>query len=121
MSVHVNTSYSAAFQKFVGFADRIAKLCGDVHPMQLSNVYYALSQSAISVNVNGAFQSLGISSDEHMAVTFSLSRNDKTGAITIRNSEPNGMPVKFSWTTTIDVDGNSVSTPMQIHQGARVG
>jgi len=98
-------------------ADRIAKLCGDVHPKQLSNVYYALSQSAISVNVNGAFRAFGISSDEHMAVTFSLSRNDDTGAVTISYSEPKGMPVKFNWTTTIDVDGNSVTTPMRIDHG----
>jgi len=30
---------------------------------------------------------------------------------------PKGMPVKFSWTATIDVDGNVVSTPMRIDAG----
>ena len=98
-------------------ADKIADLCGNVHPKQLSNVYFALSQSAIGVNVNGGFASAGISSDEHMPVTFTLSRNDETGAVTIKYSEPAGFPVKFNWTTTIDVDGNTTSTPMRIDRG----
>ena len=98
-------------------ADKIADLCGNVHPKQLSNVYFALSQSAIGVNVNGGFTSVGVSSDEHMPVTFSLARNDETGAVTIRYSEPKGFPVKFNWTTTIDVDGNAVTTPMRIDHG----
>ena len=95
-------------------ADKIAELCGNVHPKQLSNVYFALSQSAIGVNVNGGFSSVGISSDEHMPVTFTLSRDNDTGAITVKYSEPKGFPVKFNWTTTIDVDGNTISTPMRI-------
>ena len=98
-------------------ADKIADLCGNVHPRQLSNVYFALSQSAIGVNVNGGFASAGISSDEHMPVTFTLSRNNETGAVTIRYSEPKGFPVKFDWTTTIDVDGNAVTTPIRIDRG----
>ena len=98
-------------------ADKIADLCGKVHPKQLSNVYFALSQSAIGVNVNGGFASAGISSDEHMPVTFTLSRNDETGAVTIKYSEPKGFPVKFNWTTTIDVDGNTVTTPMHVDHG----
>jgi hypothetical protein len=98
-------------------ADKIADLCGNVHPKQLSNVYFALSQSAIGVNVNGGFASAGISSDEHMPVTFTLSRNDETGAVTIKYSEPKGMPVKFNWTTTIDVDGKTTTTQMRIDHG----
>ena len=98
-------------------ADKIAELCGNVHPKQLSNVYYALSQSALSVNLNGGFLSHGISSNEHMAVTFTLSRNDETGAVTIKYSEPKGFPVKFNWTTTIDVEGKSTTTPMRIDHG----
>ena len=56
----------------------------------------------------------GIKSDEHIPVTFTLSRDNETGAVTIRYSEPKGLPVKFSWATTIDVDGNAVTTPMQV-------
>jgi hypothetical protein len=98
-------------------ADKIAELCGNVHPKQLANVYYAMTQSGISSNVNGGFRNEGISSDEHMALTFTLSRNEDTGAITIKYSEPEGMPLKFNWTTTIDVEGNAVSTPMLIDNG----
>ena len=98
-------------------ADKVAELCGNIHPKQLSNVYYALSQSALSVNLNGGFLAHGISSNEHMAVTFSLSRDDETGAVTIKYSEPKGFPVKFNWTTTIDVEGKSTTTPMRIDHG----
>ena len=98
-------------------ADKVAELCGNIHPKQLSNVYYALSQSALSVNLNGGFLAHGISSNEHMAVTFTLSRNDETGDVTIKYSEPKGFPVKFNWTTTIDVEGKSTTTPMRIDHG----
>ena len=98
-------------------ADKVAELCGNVHPKQLSNVYYALSQSGICSNVNCGFLAHGISSNEHMAVTFSLSRNDETGAVTIKYSEPEGFPVKFNWTVTVNVDGSSTSTPMRIDHG----
>ena len=101
-------------------ADKVAELCGNIHPKQLSNVYYALSQSALSVNLNGGFLAHGISSNEHMAVTFTLSRNDETGAVTIRYSEPKGFPVKFNWTTTIDVEGKSTTTPMRIWEPRKV-
>ena len=82
----------------------------------LSNVYYALSQSSIGGNTKGGLEKFGIKSDEHIPVTFTLSRDNETGAVTIRYSEPKGLPVKFSWTTTIDVDGNSVTTPMRVQQ-----
>ena len=98
-------------------ADKLKELCGEVHPKQLSNVYFALSQSAIGGNLLGGLKEHGIKSNEHMAVTFTISRNDETGAITIKYSEPKGMPVKFNWTMTIDVDGNSVTTPMRIDHG----
>ncbi|MBQ3808150.1 MAG: hypothetical protein II840_09380 [Kiritimatiellae bacterium] len=98
-------------------ADKLAELCGRAHPKQLANVYYALSQSSIGGNTRGGLAQYGIVSDEHIAVTFTISRNDDTGAVTIRYSEPKGLPVKFSWTTTIDVDGNSVTTPMRVDHG----
>ena len=99
-------------------ADKLDELCrGKVHPKQLSNVYFALSQSGVGGNMKGGLQKYGLNSDEHAAVTFTLSRNDETGAVTIKYSEPEGLPVKFNWTTTIDVDGNSTTTPMRVDHG----
>ena len=98
-------------------ADKLAELCGRAHPKQLANVYYALSQSSIGGNTRGGLAQYGIVSDEHIAVTFTISRNDDTGAVTIKYSEPKDLPVKFNWTTTIDVDGNSVTTPMRVDHG----
>ena len=98
-------------------ADKLEELCGRVHPKQLSNVYYALSQSSIGGNTKSGLEKYGIKSDEHIPVTFTLSRDNETGAVTIRYSEPKGLSVKFNWTTTIDVNGNSVTTPMRIDHG----
>ena len=98
-------------------ADKIKDLCGEVHTAQLSNIYYALSQSGTGCNTKRAFEQYGISSDEHMPLTFTLSRNDETGAVTIKYSEPEGFPLKFNWTTTVDVDGKSTSSPMRIDHG----
>ncbi len=98
-------------------ADKIKDLCGEVHPKQLSNVYFVLSQSGTGGNTRRAFEQHGINSDEHMPLTFTFSRDDETGAVTIKYSEPKGFPVKFNWTTTIDLDGNVASTPMRIDHG----
>ena len=98
----------------VAIADKLATICGDVHQEQLSALYFSLSQSAIGTNVQRAFTAQGISSDEHMAITFTISKNDETGAVTVRYSEPTGFPLKFSWETTIALDGTATSTPMVI-------
>ena len=47
---------------------------------------------------------------------IALAKDAETGAVTIRYSSPKALPVKFSWTTTIAVDGSSTSTPMVIEQ-----
>ena len=85
-------------------ADRVAAFVGaDVHPAQLYAVYYAMTQSATS-RLQGAFRDRGIATDEHMPVVFTLSKDAKTGVVTIRYSEPEGFPVKFHW------EGRSAST-----------
>jgi len=47
-------------------------------------------------------------------VNFTLSRDDATGAITVKYESPEKLPVYFSWTATIDVDGNVTSTPLEV-------
>ncbi|MBO6067410.1 MAG: hypothetical protein J6P80_04575, partial [Kiritimatiellae bacterium] len=92
-------------------AEKLAEFCGDAHLAQLESVYLAFTQGAEGP-VCGAFMDLGIQSNEHMPLTYTLSKNAETGAITIRYSEPEGFPVKFAWETTIDTDGKAVTTPM---------
>ena len=96
-------------------ADRIETLCGKVHVSQASSVMRALSQAAHQpllplLPEQGIQGGIGT---EHIPLTYTLSRNDDTGAITIRYSEPEGMPVKFHWETTVALDGSSTSTPIQ--------
>ena len=96
-------------------AGRIETLCGKVHVSQASSVMRALSQAAHQpllplLPEQGIQGGIG---NEHIPLTYTLSRNDETGAITIRYSEPEGMPVKFHWETTVALDGSSTSTPIQ--------
>ena len=94
-------------------ADKIATLCGNVHPAQLNTVYFALTQASTAPAV-GAFTAQDINVTEHMPLTYTLSKNAETGAVTVRYSEPAGFPVKFHWETTIDLNGIATSTPIVV-------
>ncbi len=87
----------------------------DAHPAQLSSVYFALSQAAAST-VKDGFLNLGIKSDEHTALTYTLSKNAETGAITVTYSEPQGFPFHFHWTATISIDGTTTTTPIMVER-----
>ncbi|MBQ7179623.1 MAG: hypothetical protein IJS08_19545 [Victivallales bacterium] len=91
--------------------DKVEALCGRVHVAQANSVMMMLSQSGLT-NLRGGIPALGVVCNEHSAVEYSLSKDDKTGAVTIRYSSPVGLPFRFSWTATVDVDGNVSTTPM---------
>ena len=95
-------------------AAKVAQFCGNVHPQQLGAVYFALSQSGASDLNRGLEQQYGIHSSEHAPVTYTLAKDQETGAITIRYSEPEGFPVHFHWETTIALDGSTASTQMEV-------
>ena len=95
-------------------ADKIERLCGKVHAKQISAVCYAISQSGAGSKVKSAFVQQGIRNDEHMALTFTLAKDDATGAVTVTCTEPAGFPVHFSWTVTVALDGTTTSTPLVV-------
>ena len=71
--------------------DKLESLAGRVHPRQQSALLFAVSQAGIST-LRGGLAPYGIVASEHACV------------------------VRFSWTTTIDVDGNMTTTPMVVDQ-----
>lgn len=92
-----------------GIAGTIANLCNEkVHPRQASSVFFALSQSGLMPLT--AITDDNYACNEHGAVTFTISKDVQTGAVKIDYSEPEGSPVKFHWSATIDIDGNVTST-----------
>jgi len=93
--------------------DSLKKFAGDVHPRQQSALMFAVSQSGLSPIKDG-LEPFGIIGSEHGSVNFSFSKDPDTGAITITYSSPEELPVNFSWTATIDVDGNASSTPLVV-------
>ena len=95
---------------------KIKDLCGEVHPKQIGTVAYLLSQSGVSILKNRPLAKYGINSNEHSPVNFALSRNAETGAVTITYTSPKELPVKFSWTATVGVDGTVTNTPFTIEK-----
>ena len=95
-------------------ADKIEAFCGKVHQKQISSIYFALSQSAVGANLKGGFRAQGIETDEHMALTYTLAKDDATGAVTVTYSEPEGFPLHFHWTATIALDGTTTTTEMVV-------
>ena len=88
----------------------VEALCGEIHKPQANAVMFNLSQAALIPYLSGGFPEYGIGSREHSPVNFALSKDADTGAITIRYSSPDGLPIHFSWETVIDIDGNTVNT-----------
>ena len=93
--------------------EKVNALCGKGHTIQANTVAWCLTQSS-NCQLNHALDNYGIYANEHVVLDYTLSKNDETGAITIRYSSPKALPIKFSWMTTVAVDGSSVSTPMVI-------
>ena len=100
-------------QKLGTLKDGVEALCGTAHQRQINVIYFSMGQGALS-KMRAGFPDHGVTSNEHSAVTFSLSRDDTTGAITIRYDSPPGCPITFNWTTTVDIDGRATSTPIQV-------
>ena len=94
--------------------EKIKNLCGEVHQKQIGTVAFLLSQAGTSVMRSQPLAKYGIVSDEHCPVDFALSRNAKTGAVTITYTSPKELPVKFSWTATVGIDGKVTGTPFAV-------
>ena len=103
-------AYKTRMQNLYG---QLQALCGQAHPRQLNALLFSMGQGALSPLRNG-FPALGIICNEHSPVTFTLSRDDDTGSVTVRYDSPQGCPITFNWTTTIDAAGRVSTTPIQI-------
>ena len=95
--------------------DKAEALCGAVHREQASSVLMLLSQSGLG-NLLGGLKGHGIVSSEHSAVDYRLTKNERTGDITIHYLSPKELPFRFKWTATVDVYGNVTSTPMKFEK-----
>ena len=92
--------------------DKLESLAGRVHPRQQTALLFAVSQAGICA-LKGGLETYGIASSEHAAVDFTLSRNDKTGDVTIRYTSPKVLPFSFEWTATVSPDGYVTTTPLK--------
>ncbi|MBP5510511.1 MAG: hypothetical protein J6Z49_06300 [Kiritimatiellae bacterium] len=95
--------------------DKVQEMCGRIHPKQAASVMMMLSQSGLA-RINKGLRPYGVESTEHAAVDYTLSRNDVTGAVTIKYTSPAELPFRFEWTATVDVDGKVTTTPMKFEK-----
>ena len=95
----------------------VRRLCGEGHGLQAQIVGSNLSQAAAGP-IKGALANFGVHNDEHAVLDYSLSKDGKTGAVSIRYSSPDGLPVSFSWTCTVGVDGTCTTPPITL-EGVR--
>ena len=99
-------------------ADRIEALCGKVHVEQANAVMRGLSQAG-HLPILEILPQHGIDNPigtEHMPLAYKISKNEATGAVTIRYSQPQGFPFRFHWETTVALDGTSSTTPVVVEK-----
>ena len=93
----------------------IKSLCGEAHGFQAEVVAFCLSQSG-KAPMRHALLSQGIFNAEHAVADISLSKDAATGAVTIHYGSPASLPVRFHWSTTVNVDGTTVTTPLEVEK-----
>jgi len=99
--------------------DKVEEMCGKVHAKQANSVMMMLSQSGLGP-LNRGLKAYGVNSREHAAVEYTLSKDDATGAVTIKYESPKALPFRFEWTATVDVDGNVSATPLKFEKPSDV-
>ena len=90
---------------------KVKELCGEVHDIQARIVGKCLGQTALAL-FRSVMMGIGIKAGEHSALNYTLSKDEQTGAVTIRYSSPDALSVRFSWTCTVNTDGTSTTTPI---------
>lgn len=93
--------------------DKLESIAGKAHPTQQSALMFALSQAGCGA-LKGGLISHGIAANEHSSVNFEISKNEETGLITVKYTSPEALPIRFSWTATIDVNGTMSTTPLVV-------
>ena len=96
-------------------AEAIESFCNkNVHPIQANAVLFALSQGGLVPQLS--LMNHGYGAGDHGPISYTLTKDVETGSVNIKYSNPEGSPLKFSWTATVDVEGKTVSTPIQIEE-----
>jgi len=100
-----------------GIAKVIGNFCNaKVHPAQANAVFFALAQGGLSKQMSTELSDRGYVGSDHGPLVCTLTKGANMGDVTIKYENPDSSPVKFSWTTTVDVDGKVVTTPITINE-----
>lgn len=91
----------------------IKALCGEAHGFQAEVVAFCLSQSG-KAPIRHALKAQNIYNVEHAVLDISLSKDAVTGAVTIHYTSPASLPVRFGWSTTVNTDGTTVTSPLKV-------
>ncbi|MBQ6472910.1 MAG: hypothetical protein IJJ33_13080 [Victivallales bacterium] len=95
---------------------KVENFCGKVHARQASAVMTVMSQSGMDY-LRQELKQYGVECDEHAAIDMELSRDDTTGAVTIKYTSPQELPFRFEWSATVDVKGGISRSPLVFKNG----
>lgn len=84
---------------------QVVNLCGPDNLVQINLVEAHMCQAGFPGDIGDLLKANGYDANEHIALTFSLSRNEETGAVTIHYSEPEGCKLSISADVTIHPNG----------------
>lgn len=97
-------------------ADEVVKLCGEKNFAQISIVEAHMCQAGFAGEIGSRMKAMGYKTDEHMALTFTLTRNDETGTVNIHYSEPKGSKLGISADITVHTDGHVEKSELNVEK-----
>ena len=109
----ITTSSPADAVKVNDIRDSLIQLCGNAHPRQINSLLFGLTQQAKSPVFHGLL-AFNIESSEHVPINYNITRDATTGSVTIQYTNPPDLPISFSWTATVDINGATTTTPIQV-------
>ena len=86
-------------------AEQVVNLCGSEHVEQINIAEAQMCQAGFPGEIGKMLQARGHRTNEHIALTFTLSRDEETGAVRIHYSEPEGCKLHISADVTVHPDG----------------
>ena len=85
----------------------IEELCGPENITQINVIEAQMTQGGFAGELGRRLKDMNCSSNEHVALTFTLSKNPKNGDVQIHFSEPEGCNLRFDADVIVHTDGSS--------------
>ena len=89
--------------------EKLESLAGPAHPEQQTALMLAVTEAGRR-ELRQALLEKGLHAPKNASMDFTFAKDEATGTITVKYSSPTELPLRFSWTATIGVDGKMTRT-----------